>query len=92
MFEEGTVQERVWFIEEGELSIGRARSNHVQIRDDPGVSRKHCTLFERDGAYFIRDHGSTKGTMVDEHLVVEELAIESGSRIVLGDTEMVFRA
>lgn len=91
VFEEGTVQERVWVMEEGELTIGRARGNHIQIRDDRGVSRLHCTIFENDGAYFVRDNGSTKGTLVDGHLVVDDQAIDSGTRISLGDTEMVFR-
>jgi pSer/pThr/pTyr-binding forkhead associated (FHA) protein len=91
VFEEGTVQERVWVMEEGELTIGRARGNHVQIRDDRGVSRLHCTIFERDGAYFVRDNGSTKGTLVDGHLVVDDQPLETGTRVTLGDTEMVFR-
>ena len=91
VFEEGTVQERVWVMEEPELTIGRARGNHVQIRDDRGVSRLHATIFERDGAYFIRDNGSTKGTLVNGHLVVDDQPIEAGARITLGDTEMVFR-
>ncbi len=91
VFEEGTVQERVWVMEEAEFTIGRARGNHIQIRDDRGVSRLHATIFERDGAYFVRDNGSTKGTLVDGHLVVDDQMVRSGSRITLGDTEMVFR-
>ncbi len=91
VFEEGTVQERVWVMEEPELTIGRARGNHVQIRDDRGVSRLHCTIFERDGDYFVRDNGSTKGTLVDGHLVVDDQLLEAGTRVTLGDTEMVFR-
>jgi len=91
VFEEGTVQERVWVMEEAELTIGRARGNHVQIRDDRGVSRLHCTIFERDGDYFVRDNGSTKGTLVDGHLVVDDQLLDAGTRVTLGDTEMVFR-
>lgn len=91
VFEEGTVQERVWMMEDGELTVGRARGNHVQVRDDRGVSRLHCTIFERDGVYYLRDNGSTKGTLLNGHLVVDDQAIDSGDHIAVGDTEMVFR-
>jgi len=91
VFEEGTVQERVWMMEEGEMTVGRARGNQIQIRDDSGVSRRHCTVFERDGAYFVRDNGSTKGTLVDGELISDDTEVADGARIVAGDTEMVFR-
>jgi len=91
VFEEGTVQEKVWMMEEGELTVGRARGNHIQIRDDSGVSRRHCTVFEREGAFFVRDNGSTKGTLVDGEPIDGDVLVEDGFRIVAGDTEMVFR-
>ena len=91
VFEEGTVQERVWVMEERELTIGRARGNAIQVRDDSGVSRLHCTLFEADGQYFLRDNGSTKGTLVDDRLVSDDTLLRDGARITVGDTHLVFR-
>jgi len=91
VFEEGTVQEKIWLMEEGELTIGRARGNQIQIRDDSGVSRRHCTVFERDGGFFVRDNGSTKGTEVDGIPVDGDVPVDDGAMIVAGDTVMVFR-
>jgi hypothetical protein len=92
VFEEGTVQEKMWMMEEGELTVGRARGNDIQIRDDSGVSRRHCTVFEKDGAFFVRDNGSTKGTLLDGQLITDDTPVESGARITVGDTVIVFRA
>lgn len=47
-----------------EISIGRTRGNTFQILDDGEISRHHCRLFERDGAWFIEDLQSMNGTRV----------------------------
>lgn len=91
VFEEGTVQEREWFMEDGQITIGRARGNTVQVRDDSGVSRRHCTIFERDGACFVRDNGSTKGTLVDGNLIQDDTPLADGQWLQVGDTLMRFR-
>lgn len=92
VFEEGTVQERIWMMEEGELTVGRARGNDIQIRDDSGVSRRHCTVFEKEGAFFVRDNGSTKGTLLDGQLITDDTPVDNGARITVGDTQIVFRS
>ncbi len=91
VFEEGTVQERVWLMEDQEITVGRARGNHIQVRDDSGVSRLHCTIFESGGTYYLRDNGSTKGTLLEGHPVTDDVALISGQRITVGDTHLVFR-
>ena len=55
-----------------EVRVGRDRSGRLDLNLDgplldPGVSRHHCT-FERqeDGAYGLRDAGSTNGTTINE--------------------------
>jgi len=90
VFEEGTVQERIWPVEEGTVTLGRGRDNVVQIRDDAGVSRRHATVQRENGSFVIRDEGSTKGTLVDGS-PVKETRLAGGERITLGDTEFVFR-
>jgi len=90
VFEEGTVQERIWPVDEGAVTLGRGRDNVVQIRDDAGVSRRHATVQRENGSFVIRDEGSTKGTLVDGS-PVKETRLAGGERITLGDTEFVFR-
>jgi hypothetical protein len=90
IYEEGTVQERIWVVEDDEMSIGRSRGNVVQIRDDSSVSRRHCTLRRGSGSYFLRDEGSTKGTLVDGS-EISEVMLQGGERITIGETNFVFR-
>ena len=47
------------------FSIGRSPSCEIQILAD-GVSRKHVSIEEKDGDYFVVDHGSTNGSFIDE--------------------------
>ena len=91
VYEEGTVQEQVWVIGEEEVTVGRSRGNDVQIRDDPSVSRRHATVRMVDGAFLIQDLGSTKGTLVDDALIEQTLALRGGERIQFGETSFVFR-
>jgi len=46
------------------IVIGRSGEAKVRIRLD-SVSRKHCEIFEKDGGVFVRDLGSSNGTMLD---------------------------
>ncbi len=59
----------------GGLSIGRARTNDLWVRDDGMVSRRHCLLYiDDDGHAQIEDHESTTGTRVNgERVVVRRL-------------------
>ena len=91
VFEEGTVQEKVWPVGDDTLSIGRSRGNVVQIRDDAGVSRRHAEVALRSGEYFIKDLGSTKGTLVDDVPIAAEEQLLGGERIQVGETRFVFR-
>ena len=91
IYEEGTVQEQVYAITESdELSIGRGRGNTIQIRDDAGVSRKHCTIRVERGRYWLRDEGSTKGTFVND-IQTLEIELIGDERLQCGETQFVFR-
>jgi hypothetical protein len=64
-------------------------------QDDPGsqVSRKHATIFFKDGKYFIEDLGSTNGTFINKGPrlapgVPQEL--KSGDEIIMGRTFLSF--
>lgn len=91
VYEEGTVQEQLWPIGRESVTIGRARGNDVQIQNDPAVSRRHAALRVHNGQYLISDLGSTKGTIVDNQMILQERPLYDGARIQVGDTDFVFR-
>ncbi|MFF5567630.1 FhaA domain-containing protein [Streptomyces sp. NPDC012623] len=70
------------------LVLGRSTDADVRI-DDPGVSRRHCEI--RAGVpSTIQDLGSTNGIVVDgQHTT--RATLRDGSRIVVGNTTIVFR-
>ncbi|MYT70146.1 MULTISPECIES: DUF3662 and FHA domain-containing protein [unclassified Streptomyces] len=70
------------------LVLGRSTEADVRI-DDPGVSRRHCEI--RTGTpSTIQDLGSTNGIVVDgQHTT--RATLRDGSRIVVGQTTIVYR-
>lgn len=70
------------------LVLGRSTDADVRI-DDPGVSRRHCEI--RTGTpSTIQDLGSTNGIVVDgQHTT--RATLRDGSRIVVGNTTIVYR-
>ncbi|MEQ1566029.1 MAG: FHA domain-containing protein [Myxococcota bacterium] len=90
VYEAGTIQEQRWGLVDGAITVGRARDNQVHIRNDGGVSRKHCSIRLEKGRYVLRDEGSTQGTVVDG-VKVRQLALGGGEQILVGDTRLVFR-
>ncbi len=50
---------------DGPLRIGREAGDGGLSLDDPRISRHHCELSRKNGAWWIRDLGSRNGTFVD---------------------------
>ena len=67
----------------GELTVGRGRGNTIRLQD-PSVSRHHV----RVRRMFLEDVGSTHGTVVDGQRV-SDAALRDGSRIRLGDSDLL---
>jgi predicted component of type VI protein secretion system len=62
-------------LESTQVRIGRSRGRpgetvpEINLADDPGVSHLHAVLERRDdGAYALRDAGSTNGTTLNDDL------------------------
>ncbi|MCW2873737.1 DUF3662 and FHA domain-containing protein [Actinacidiphila oryziradicis] len=70
------------------LVLGRSTEADVRV-DDPGVSRRHCEI--RVGSpSVVQDLGSTNGIVVDgQHTT--RATLRDGSRIVVGQTTIVYR-
>ncbi|TWU42043.1 GGDEF domain-containing protein [Novipirellula artificiosorum] len=65
-------------IEEDLLEIGRDSDVDI-VLPDSSVSRRHAEIRREGAGYFVRDLGSTNGTLVNEHAVTER-------RLCSGDT------
>jgi uncharacterized membrane protein YdfJ with MMPL/SSD domain len=77
------------------LRFGRDDGNEIQVVL-PAVSRWHARIDYRDGAWWLRDTGSTNGTWVDGNRVPpgsEGLPLHNGDWIMIGgvdDLLMIF--
>ncbi|MCW2765362.1 MAG: hypothetical protein JWO11_1321, partial [Nocardioides sp.] len=74
----------------GELSIGRAPGNDIQLAD-PSVSRRHARIFAPRGGDgpMLQDAGSSHGIRVDGRRLDDSSALRDGARIAIGDQELV---
>src|SRR6476661_6361696 len=71
--------------------VGRASTNDLSYPGVTGLSREHCA-FEREGAkWFVRDVGSTYGTVLNGTAVKERQALQTGDRVALGPLILVFK-
>ena len=72
-------------------TIGRARHNDIQIRDD-SISSAHATLMRKGDAWYIVDLRSANGTFVNGSRASGERELTSGTQLRLGGVELEFRA
>jgi hypothetical protein len=80
---------RKYLIDKDQFIIGRgAKSSDLPIRDG-NISRKHCAVVRRNGAYYIKDLGSTNGIDFEGNRV-DNRRIEEGEVYHLCDYELKF--
>jgi DNA-binding NtrC family response regulator len=75
---------------EGALRIGTASHCGLVLKDET-VSAEHCELRRLGEQLVIRDLGSTNGVKLDGVWILEAFA-QPGSRVQLGDHELVLKA
>jgi predicted component of type VI protein secretion system len=70
--------------------VGRSDEAKFRVQQD-SVSRRHCELFIKDDAVFVRDLGSTNGTILDGERIASPVAtrVPPGAQIRVGG--IVFR-
>jgi hypothetical protein len=66
-----------------QYAIGRLPSCDLML-EQPAVSRRHAVLYERNGAWYIADAGSTNGTFVNLMPAVEPIRLSNTDEIRLG--------
>jgi hypothetical protein len=93
LYEEGTLQQEAHPLDptDENLTIGRNRSNAIQVRNDSQVSRRHARLWMLDDTWYVADLGSTRGTQVNEQICDGKHPLCDGDEIRVGETRFVFR-
>jgi pSer/pThr/pTyr-binding forkhead associated (FHA) protein len=56
---------------------------------DATVSRLHATLRNVDGAWWLRDEGSTNGTWINGRRVAGTVEVQPGDELLLGHARLV---
>jgi len=72
----------------GPVRIGRSPKSDLPLQSDSDhtVSESHAVLDERNGFWFVRDAGSTNGTLLNGEPVESWADLHDGDRIGLGTT------
>ena len=73
-------------LREGEMLIGRAPTCELVI-NAPTISRQHTRVRLTEGRVFVRDAGSTYGTLVNGTPVTGDHELTPGDTFVLGHME-----
>ena len=72
--------------------IGRDRSNHIALSEDPYVSRHHAWILQTEGGFWLEDLGSTNTSLLNGQAVKERTQIIAGDKLTFGKTELIFFA
>jgi pSer/pThr/pTyr-binding forkhead associated (FHA) protein/anti-anti-sigma regulatory factor len=82
--ESGKVRGQAIEISDAQFLIGRDASCHLRP-NNPTTSRKHALIERRGGRIFVRDLGTTNGTVLnDRNLRGEEAEAADGDRLTIG--------
>ncbi len=71
-------------------TIGREKASSQIVLRDPNISRCHAEITYNQGAWYIRDCGSTNGTLVND-VATETCQLSDGDVITLALTNLEFR-
>jgi MoxR-like ATPase len=72
------------------FSLGRDPGNALILPNQSGASRKHALLFEKDGAWWVEDLGSSNGTAVNGREIAQPVQLAEGDLIAVGVEELRF--
>jgi len=72
------------------ITIGRSARNDVCV-PDPFASRVHAEVRREGDQYLLQDLGSANGTYYNGSRLDQTIVLTHGSRIQIGETEIVFK-
>ncbi|HEY8153420.1 MAG TPA: FHA domain-containing protein [Myxococcota bacterium] len=84
----GGQAERVIVWDSQDVSVGRSSENDIAI-DDAALSRKHAQFYRADGAWAIKDLGTSNGTTVNGE-TVHTRVLQNKDVVRFGDIEISF--
>ena len=70
------------------ITIGRKPDNSLQI-ENKAISGNHCEIINKQGAYFLRDLGSSNGTYISGKSVTDH-TLRNGDVLMLGKKVAVY--
>lgn len=70
-------------------ALGRSRDCDI-VLEDSGISRRHAELRPEGAAWTVEDLGSTNGVRVNGLTIQGAHQLQSGDRLEMGSTEMLF--
>lgn len=68
-------------------AVGRDPENAV-VLDDEFVSAVHASAFQRNGQWWLRDEGSTNGTLLNGQPVLRESLLQPGDQLQIGSVHL----
>lgn len=77
-----------WVFDKPQLKIGRTPDNDIVI-DNLAVSRLHAVLEEEKGHYYVRDHDSLNGTVLNGQKI-GRARLSNGDEVSIGKHTIVF--
>lgn len=83
----GPASGQTFVVEDGGAVLGRSRESGVPIPDDQ-LSRRHAQITFQDGAFWVRDLGSTNGTFVNHQRLAAPHRLAEGDEIAFGETRL----
>ncbi|MBI4566567.1 MAG: FHA domain-containing protein [Planctomycetes bacterium] len=86
----GGVEER-FDVEASAVTLGRGIENDIPLKDVK-ASRRHCQIVQEAGEYKLVDLGGGNGTFLNGARMATEAKLNSGDRIQIGGTVIIFQA
>ena len=69
--------------------IGRGGSCDIVLKD-PLASKRHAEIREENGRFLLRDLQSTNGTLISGQKIEEEISLQDGDEMMIGDAGLLF--
>lgn len=83
------VGDRAREFQQSRVVVGRSRDADLQV-DDPNVSRRHAVLYWEADRVYVKDLGSTNGTLVNGRPVTSG-PVDGGDVLTVGNSKIVVR-
>jgi pSer/pThr/pTyr-binding forkhead associated (FHA) protein len=93
LFRDGQDHQQLYFLDAGQVSVGRRDTSDLVLDWDEQVSRLHAQFERVDADWTIIDDGlSRNGTFVNGERINGRRRLEDGDSVRFGGTTMIFRS